>query len=274
MKKYLEKDSEFAYVFSEGDDLIIVSGEIGAEGNGKRVFAPGWQAETVSNMLMQQWIAEGFTEKPVPTTEIRYKIKTFDDYMAEAMEDKDSLAVISEKIADNVTGFKGDKDMIAKIESLIGKWGLNSDMAKLLAAVSLMPGSKKATEKFFEKYNIADVLTKDKDLHESIFYEIQVIASNCYADEKSGYPTKGLIKKITKMLTTSLQMFGYGIYPEGMKTMIRLFENDVVEGIGLDTYTENIVYNPDDYPYYDSIENEEAFLNEFWDNIDISELIK
>jgi len=275
MKRYFEKDSQYACVITEDEDhLVFVYGEIGQKGEGKRAFASSWIADTVAEMMIKDWIKDGYTEKTYPETEIQYYVRTFADHLKAAIENKDSVKAVADQIADQIGDFKASKEIFELVDKLIEKWGFEDSVVKMVAALSLIGGSKKALEKICDKYNIKEILSKNKEIKETLFFEIQTITSEYYNSEASGLPTKGLVKKVAKKLAYALDLFGYGIHYEGLKTIIRVFSNGAVEGIFESDYTSNMVYDANEYPYYDSQENEELFLNQFWAEIHMDELLK
>ena len=153
--------------------------------------------------------------------------------------------------------------------------GVNESTILLLAAVCGVPsrGLKKEIEKLCTKYNVKQILAGDNELADALFYALQASVAGYYATQTYGYATKAAVKKVAKMLAAACEAFGFGIHPNGLVTIIRLFENDAVEGIGLDWYKSDETYNAEEFGNYDSNESEE-YYNNFWAKIDLLEMIK
>lgn len=162
-----------------------------------------------------------------------------------------------------------------RVNTIFEAHGINSDTIPLLAAICGVPSRKlkKEVEKLSNTFDIKNKLADDVELAEELFFELQQHIGGYYTVLSSGYATKALVKKIAKMFAQACESFGFGIYPNGLVTVIRLFENDVVEGISLDSYQSDEVYDAEEYGYYDSEENEE-YYDDFWSKIDIQALIK
>jgi hypothetical protein len=62
------------------------------------------------------------------------------------------------------------------------------------------------------------------------------------------------------------------VCPKGIETVIRLFENDSVEGVSYELYKTAAEYNAEDFGCYDSMENEE-YYNKLWAEMDVKSYI-
>jgi hypothetical protein len=79
--------------------------------------------------------------------------------------------------------------------------------------------------------------------------------------------------KVAKMLAVSFEAFGYGICANGLILVMRTFNNDVIEGVNTEWYTDDSEYDAEEFGYYDGIENEGMYEKFFAEN-DIKDLIK
>jgi len=270
IKRYFESETEFTGIIEQKDKLIIFRGDIGGTASSKErpLSTMTGEAELISNMLINVWEQEGFIEKPIPETDIKIVNKTLEDYADEALLNKDSITVFIEKIVSE----KATKQIFLLIDRIINKWGVIDETAGLLAAASLMPGSQKQLDTLCEKYNVSSCLKNNTELSEKLFYEIQSVINDVHLDDyNTSCPTKAYVKKIGKKIAIVLNMFGYVIHAEGLKTVMRTFDNESVEGISVQMYNDNIKYNSEDYGYYDGIENQN---DDFWAGIDMLEMIK
>lgn len=203
------------------------------------------------------------------------KFKEIEQVFVEAVQDASKIEKCTESIDENREEFSKYGDIWNRVEAILKAHGINQKTIPLLATVSSVPSrtQKKGIEKLSKTFDIKTKLTEDKELGEELFYGLQTSISNFYIDQKTGYASKALVKKTAKMLAQVFDVFGFGVYPNGLVTIIRLFENDVVEGISLESYQADVVYDAEEYGYYDGEENEE-FYNEFWAKINIEELIR
>lgn len=147
------------------------------------------------------------------------------------------------------------------------------DMINLLAVLGLIYGDKEQFKLFAQKLNIAEKLSEDNSTKEKLFDKIQKMFVEYCIDNRVGFATKMWIEKLVVRLGGTLSAYGYGIYPESIVTMIRLFDNDVEEGLSLEDYNKNNKYNSKDYAYSDSLEYEEK-ADKLWSEIDVTELLK
>lgn len=203
------------------------------------------------------------------------KFKEIEQLFEDAVKDASKIEKCTESIDENREEFSNYGDIWNRVEAILKAHGINQQTIPLLAVVCSVPSRtlKKGLEKLSKTFDIKTKLTKDKELGEELFYALQTCVSNYYIDQKTGYATKALVKKTAKMLAQAFNAFGFGIHPNGLVTLIRLFENDVIEGISLESYQADEVYDAEEYGYYDGEENEE-FYDEFWSKINIEELIK
>ena len=152
--------------------------------------------------------------------------------------------------------------------------GVNESTISLLAAICSIPSriSRKQLELLSVKFDLKNIFLKDEELAEELFFALQSSVQAYYFDQKRGHMTKALLKKIVKMLTIACDAFGFGIQPHGLVTVIRIFENSGVDGICLESYRSDEVYDAAEYGYYDSEKNE-IYYDEFWSTIKIEDLI-
>jgi len=270
IKRYFETETEFAGIVEEKDKLIILRGDIGGTASSKEqpLSTMTGEAEIISNMIAANWEQKGFVEKPVPETEIKIVNKTLDDYAGDALLNEENIPTFAAKIVSQ----KANKQIFLLVDKVVSKWGACAATARLLAAASLMPGAQKHLEALCVAYDIPSCLKNDAELNENLFYELQSVVNDVHLDEYNpSCPTKAYVKKIGKKLATALTAFGYDMHAEGLKTVMRAFDNESVEGISAEMYNADVVYNSEDYGYYDGIENQN---DDFWAGIDMLEMIK
>ena len=271
--QYLESDKEYVYLLVDKDgDGITVRGNLGEIGSAKEDFCgSGWK-EMNMNMFIGAFEKNGFVKKESTkewlTEGVDYVFLTIADYAQKALNDKTQVATF----ADELVGSKmKPKDVADVVTKLIDKWGMDSDMINLLAAVSTLSNAKKALDELVGKYQLVEKVNANSEDYENLFYKLQEIIGGQYIDNGTGLPTKGNVKKYVKKMVVPLETFGYGIYFEGLKTMFHCFHNDVVEGIGLDMYKADTKFTQEDFPYYDGIENDDIA---FWDNLNMEDCLK
>ena len=89
---------------------------------------------------------------------------------------------------------------------------------------------------------------------------------------KKGYYAKEKITGSIRLFVNALRVFDYELYPKGIETVIRVFENDAVEGVSYELYKTVTAYKAEDFVYYDSMDNEE-YYRKLWSEIDVNRYI-
>lgn len=204
------------------------------------------------------------------------KFAQLDNALQAAAEDAGKIEGCADIICENLAGMVEYKDLWNRTNAIFAAHGVTKETLKLLSVVSVVPSRtlKKELETLCKAFPIEDTLKNDAPLAEDLFFNLQASYQEYYLLQKdSGYATKGLIKKVAKLIVISLEVFGFSIHLGGLKTMIRTFENDSVEGIGLDMYQGDVAYDSNDFGYYDSMENE-GYYDQLWAGIDMAALIK
>jgi len=203
------------------------------------------------------------------------QFESLDNDLKLAVNDAGKIESCTETIFESIADWAEYKNIWENTNAVLSAHGITSDSLKLLATVCIASSriAKKELPKTCDSFSICEKLKTNPEFSEELFFNLQEAATEYYLSISDGYPTKALIKKLVKILVIPLEAFGFGIHYEGIKTILRIFENDSVEGIGLDMYQDNTSYNSDDFGYYDGIENEE-YLDSFWEDIDIAQLIK
>ncbi|NDV69068.1 hypothetical protein [Dysgonomonas sp. 25] len=182
---------------------------------------------------------------------------------------------------DSIRQHRAEAEKYPKLWEEAGKvlerWPLSTQngTVELLALICSIPrrDSKKELQKLTHKLAIKEKLAKNHSLRAELFFALQQQIGDYYLANSNGFPTKPLVTKVAKILALALEAFGFGIYPDGLVTLIRVFSNDAAEGISLEWYQEDPVYDAEEFGYYDGIENEN-YLDVFWEKIDIEELIR
>jgi hypothetical protein len=192
-----------------------------------------------------------------------------DKLAIEAIEDKTAVNKFTEAIIDNISELKTYKTLGERVESLITKWSL-PECCELLGAVSIVPGIKTQIAKLSAKLNLPEILNKDRNLKEKLFYDIQNAAKDFYADEAPSLLTKAFVKTMAKKLAVPLEEFGYGIKFNSIATIIRQFEIDNAYGISLEWYESDALFDAEVFGYSDGEHSDD----EFWTKINLSEILK
>jgi len=201
------------------------------------------------------------------------KFEQLDNDLKQAAENPakldDCTAVIMEKAAD----LCDYKDIWSRLNAIFEKHGVTNDTLKLLAAACIIPSRslKKELASLCDTQKIKEALYANGEMSEELFHNLQEALSEYYFSLSSGYPTKGIVKKLAKAAALPLELFGFGIHFEGLKTLIRAFENDAVLSIGIDMYQSDTKYDSDDFGYYDGIENAD---DSFWAEVNIADMLK
>ena len=203
------------------------------------------------------------------------KFKIIEQAFADATTDINKIEECAEYLNEKPEELAAYPKLWPCMEAIIQAHGVNENTVPLLAAVCGLPsrGLKKEIEKLCTTYNIKEILAADSELADSLFYALQTSVGGYYITQTSGYATKAVVKKVAKMFAVACNALGFGIYPNSLVAVIRLFENDAAEGIGLDWYKSDEKYDAEEFGYYDGEVNEE-YYNEFWEKIDILSLIK
>jgi len=270
--QYLESDKEYVYLLVDKDgDAIIVRGNFGEIGSAKESCWGCGMKEFNMKVSIKIFEEIGFVKKESTkewlTEGVDYVFLTIADYAQKALNDKTQVATFADELVESKMK---PKDVVDVVTKLIDKWGLDSDMINLIAVVATLPNAKKALDEF-SKYQLVEKIKANPEDYENLFYKLQEIIGDKYIDNDTGLPTKGNVKKHLKKIAVPLEIFGYGIYFQGLKTMFHCFHNDVVEGIGLDMYKADTEFTQEDFPYYDGIENDDIT---FWDNLNIEDCLK
>ncbi|MFV0393526.1 MAG: hypothetical protein ACK5LC_03880 [Coprobacillaceae bacterium] len=152
-----------------------------------------------------------------------------------------------------------------KIMNLIKQYGINKDSEQLFSLLGLLLNKQELEELVDIEY------FKD---NEEFFYLLQTTYMELYiSSRESGYASKELLKDFVLTLANICDVLGYGVYLNGLITITRASEIDNHEGISLEWYQSNSVFDEEDFGYYDGIENNENHYNELW-NILTKELLQ
>lgn len=142
---------------------------------------------------------------------------------------------------------------------LIKQFGINEDSEQLFSLLSLL----------LNKQELEEIVSKEYfDDNEEFFYTLQTTYKELYISSKeSGYASKELLKDFVLTLANVCDVLGYGVHLNGLITITRASEIDNHEGISLEWYQSNSVFDEEDFGYYDGIENNEHHYNEIWNTI-------
>jgi len=196
------------------------------------------------------------------------------ELFAEAIEEGEFDEVI-DAIDENRDDFAAYDDFWSDVEKLLENQELE-DCIDFLGTVCSVPhsGAKEALVKIAKALDIPSAIEDDEDLKEELFLAIQMYVKNYYIDtDCCTKPAKENISKVAKMLAVSFEAFGYGVCENGLLIVIRSFNNDVNEGLYTSWYSDEVEYDPEEFGYYDGIENEDIFDKFYLDN-PIKDLIK
>ena len=246
----------------EMEEFISVSAPSGR----KAVYISVTDIETYKFLL--DVVAKSLTELA------KAKFKQLDDDLIAAATDISKIEACAESIFENLADLTEYKDLWMRLNDIFAAYGVVEETLKLLSVACAIPGKalKKGLSDICAAFDIPGVLKDNAELSETMFYDLQSAVKEFYLSQSDGYATKGLIKKTAKLIAVPVELFGFGIHHEGLKTLIRVFENDAVEGIGLEMYQDDVPYDSEDFGYYDGIENEE-FYDQLWSGINMAEMI-
>jgi hypothetical protein len=197
-----------------------------------------------------------------------FPVKKFDAAASKALVDKKGLNSFVKKIRENAEAMGQYQNLHTAIDAIMEKYPA-PDLLPLLSALAGVNEFSNSLKELFAKYKMDEHLKKHPEEHEKLFVSLQENMKDAYILGLHGLATKEYLSYHIRLLTNALDTFGYGIYPKGIETIIRLFENDAVEGISIETYKTVIDYNAEDYGYYDGIENEK-YYKKLWKEIDIA----
>jgi len=188
-----------------------------------------------------------------------------EQYYKNAIEDSENIFDLVDTLFENIEDHQGDEELFAQSHEILAKWGVNVDTTKLITLLGFL-GTKEQIAKIGADHGLAKIIQGNPGLKEQFFYELQETMNEIEFEEWKGTPTLEFASRLGKSLIAILSACGYELHPEGLKTVIRLYANDVMEGIGVEWYESNPTYDVEEFPYYDGVENEN---DEFWNNLDI-----
>lgn len=161
------------------------------------------------------------------------------------------------------------KELLSCTERLLKKWGATT-CCKLLAAVSMVPGVGTALALVCEKQDVTTTLTASRPMQERLFEAIQNVSVDYFIDVCKGRFTHSSVEQIMKQLAFALRVFGYPIMPNGLVTLLRVLAIQGLEGIPLQWYENDDVFDREDFEdYCELLEDEEE--DAFWAGLPIKE---
>ncbi|MHC6202189.1 hypothetical protein ACYULU_03235 [Breznakiellaceae bacterium SP9] len=195
----------------------------------------------------------------------------FDAAAQKAMTNEKGIEAFAKTIEKNRDAMSTYQNLAAITEALFEKWTTDK-LLPFLAAVCYVGGFADTLKQLVEKYKIRQFLVGHPDTHERLFLLLQQNLRSQYGIGQKGYYTKEYFGGFIRLLACALCIFDYEVYPKGIETVIRLFENDSVEGVSYELYKAATEYNAGDFGCYDSMENEE-YYNKLWAEMDVKSYI-
>lgn len=202
------------------------------------------------------------------------KMKEIEQLFIAAETDSDMIEECTNLLYEKPQKMACYRNLWQRTDAIIKAHGVNADTVPLLAAVCGVPspGLKKKIATLCAQHDVKQALEADEELAESLFYELQTHIGGYFTDQLGDRPTKALVKKVANMLAAACEAFGFGVYPDSILTIIRLFEHDTVEGIGLNWYKSDAEFDADDF-IESGDDNGRFYDDTFWEEVDIATLI-
>ena len=231
-----------------------------AESDSETVFLVDWQGRSVhiwttdksEYPLLLEVLSEAIVKiAPTPTAK-------FDKAAGKAVVDTKGLTAFVNLIGENMEAATHYENLSASVSAIMEKWS-SKELFPLLAVLSCVEGFAPSLKELIVKHKIDVHFQNNPKDHEEFFLSLQESMNDDYTRGWRGLSTKEYLCKYIKLLANALEIFGYGVYPKGIETIIRLFENDVAHGIYIETYKTATDYNAEDFGYHDSIENEKYY---------------
>lgn len=129
---------------------------------------------------------------------------------------------------------------------------LDPELLAALAVATIKIGTKplQAFAKDFElSGKIAD---QDDDFNNSFIIALQQFYQDAMYAGDDWKASKELVKRYYDNINEVMKVCGYKVNKMAIMTIIFLFYNDVIEGIGFDSYTDDEDYRDEEWPYTDT----------------------
>ena len=191
-----------------------------------------------------------------------------DSAAEKALMDEKGLAAFMKAIEKNKAALSKYQKLAAQTDALLGKWPVDK-LLPFLATICYVEGFTDALKALAEKHKIARFLSDNDKAHEQLFFLLQEKLGDQYSAGKKGYYAKEPLIGFIRLFANAFRVFGYALHPKGIETLIRVFENDAVEGVSYALYKSATEYKAEDFGYYDSMENEE-YYRKLWSEIDVN----
>lgn len=167
------------------------------------------------------------------------------------------------KNAEELQGFEGSSEYLNQLSAS------TVDILPLLPVLGTFVDSK-TLGCWAQAQHLPEQLAADDELKRNLFYAIQATFEE-YSYSFDGPPTKERMEDLVVRVGGTLAAYGYEIHPNGVVTLIRLFTNDVEEGLDYDEYLKNEPFDAAEFAYTDT---SESFYDSLWSAIDVAQLLR
>jgi hypothetical protein len=195
----------------------------------------------------------------------------FDTAAGKALADAKGVSAFTKLILENAEAMGSYQKLFSNADAVLDRWPPEK-LLSFWAALGGVIGFSASLKKLAAKHRLGAWLQNNPDRREKLFHLLQENAANAFTLGKRGLADKEYLTGYIQLLAGAFDAFGFGVHPKGLETVIRLFENDAVEGIFIEAYQTAGDYKAGDYGYYDGIENEE-YYNKCWNEIDIGNVL-
>jgi hypothetical protein len=195
-------------------------------------------------------------------------VKKFDTVAAKALTNEKGLAAFAELIRENADSMSRYQNLNTNVVAVFEKHPPEK-LLPLIASLACVDGFAASLSELTIKHKIDRYFQTHAKDYEELFLLLQESVNTAYTNGKRGLANKEYICGYIRLLANAFTTLDYGVYPNGIETVIRLFENDSVEGISVEAYQTVKDYNATDYAWFDGIDNEE-YYKKLWAEIDVA----